>query len=64
MYKDFCDKGEKIKITPISTNHFNAINLGIYEGHYVWIKNFNGLFRSKNGCHQYRCPKCCYNAAN
>lgn len=64
MYQDFCDKDDKIKITPIKTDHFDAINLGIYEGHYVWIKNFNGLFRSKNGCHQYRCPKCCYNAAN
>ena len=63
-FNDICDRNEKIKITPIMTNHFDGINLGIYENHYVWIKNLNGLFKTKNGFIQFRCPKCCYNAAN
>ena len=35
----------------------NAIPLLIYEGHYMWIKNWNRLVKT-NGTHKHICPIC------
>lgn len=43
---------------------FNALNIGLYEGHYVTIKNLNSLFRTKGGRTKFVCVKCMHSATS